>query len=101
AAQLNARDAADRNYRNAYALFRRAGDRLGQAEAAQGLSLLALDADDAERARPLLSEALRGEVATGNQRAASVSRIVLAQLQLQQRDTAGARQSFTRAAREL
>jgi len=101
AAQLNAREEADRNYKNAYALFRRAGDRLGQAEAAQGLSMLALDADDAERARPLLTEALRGEIATGNQRAASVSRIVLAQLLLQQRDTGGSRQSFTRAATEL
>ena len=101
AAHLNARAESERWYRSARVLYRRASDRLGEAEAAQGLGLLLLDADDAPRARILLTEALRGEMATGNARAASVSRMLLGRLSLQQRDTAGARRALAQAASEL
>ncbi|HET9635494.1 MAG TPA: CHAT domain-containing protein [Gemmatimonadaceae bacterium] len=100
-AQLNSRSESERWYRTARALYQQAGDRAGEAEAVQGLGLLLLDADDPSRARRLLTEALNGEVATGNAHAASVTRMFLGELALAQRDTAAARRSFTRAASEL
>jgi CHAT domain-containing protein/tetratricopeptide (TPR) repeat protein len=101
AAQLNVRDESERLYASARLLYRQAGDRLGEADAAQGLGLLLLDADDATRARPLLNDALRGEVATGNHRAASITRMHLGELSLLERDTESARRAFSRAAAEL
>jgi CHAT domain-containing protein/tetratricopeptide (TPR) repeat protein len=101
AAHLNARVESQRLYATAQLLYRRAGDRLGESEAAQGLGLLLLDADDVTRARVLLNEALRGEVAMANHRAASITRMLLGQLSLQERDTVRARRAFADAASEL
>ncbi len=100
-AQLNSRSESERWYQTARRLYQQAGDRLGEAETQQGLGLLLLDADDAPHARRLLTAALNGETAAGNEHAASVTRIFLGELALEQRDTSVARRAFARAAAEL
>jgi CHAT domain-containing protein len=101
AAQLNTRQEAERLYASAELLFRRAGDRVGEAEAQEGRGMLLLDLDKPAAAEPLLNRALRIELATGNRRAASLTRMVLGDLSLRRGDTTGARQQLARAGRQL
>ena len=101
AAELNTRQEAERLYAGAELLYHRAGDRAGEAEAQEGRGMVLLDQDDAAAAEPLLDRALRIELATGNRRAASLTRLVLGDLSLRQGDTTGARQQLSRAAGEL
>ena len=101
AAQLNDRVEAQRLYAVASLLFRRAGDRDGEAEAQQGEGLLFLLADDDRRAAPLLDAALRTQTSSGNQRAAAITRIALGQISARRGDAVGARRQLVRAAGEL
>jgi CHAT domain-containing protein/tetratricopeptide (TPR) repeat protein len=101
AAQLNTRQEAERLYASAELLFRRAGDRVGEAEAQEGRGVLLLDQDQAATAEPLLNRALRIELATGNRRAASLTRMVLGDLSARRGDTTGARRQLARAGTEL
>ena len=101
AAQLNTRPESERLYASAELLYRRAGDRAGEAEAQEGRAVLLLEQDNLSGARPLLDRALRTQLATGNQRAAALTRLVLGDLSLRQGDTTGARQQFTRAGADL
>ena len=89
AIQLNNRPEAGRLYASAELLYHRAGDRAGEAEAQQGRGMLALDEGDFVRAQELLSAARATELATGNRRAASLSRLWLGRLALARGDTAG------------
>jgi CHAT domain-containing protein/tetratricopeptide (TPR) repeat protein len=101
ASQLNSSAESERLYLSARALYHGIGDRRGEAEAQEGLGLLLLDQGDLARARPLLSAALAGELATGNSRAAAITRILLGRLSLKQSDTTSARRSFVKAAAAL
>jgi hypothetical protein len=101
AAQLNTRPESERLYASAELLYHRAGDRAGEAEAQEGRAVLLLEQDKLAEARSLLDRALRTQLATGNQRAASLTRLVLGDLSLQQGDTTGARQQLARAAVDL
>jgi CHAT domain-containing protein len=101
AAQLNTRPEAERLYGSAAALYHRARDHEGEAEAQQGQGMLFLDQDNLDRAQPLLDAALRTEIAAGNQRAASLTRLVLGELALRQGDTTGARLQYARASNDL
>jgi CHAT domain-containing protein/tetratricopeptide (TPR) repeat protein len=100
-AQLNSRTEAERLYARAELLYHRAGDRVGEAEAQEGRGVLLLEQDNLSEAHPLIDRALRTQLATGNQRAVALTRLVLGNLSLQQGDTAGARQQLARAAADL
>lgn len=101
AAQLNSRPEAERLYAGAEQLYRRAGDRAGEAEAQQGHGALLLDQGNAVLARALLDAALRTELSAGSQRAASLTRMLLGRLSLQRGDTAAARRALARASADL
>ena len=101
AVQLNMRPQADRLYDNAQSLFREARDRAGEAEALQGRGMLRLDEGDAAGAQRQLEPALRLQLATGNSRGASLTRLSLAAVALARADTQLARQEYVRAATEL
>ncbi|MBA3557731.1 MAG: tetratricopeptide repeat protein [Gemmatimonadaceae bacterium] len=101
AMQLNMRPQAERLYESAQLLFRGAGDRSGEAEAQQGRGMLLLDQDDTAGAKVQLNAALRTQLASGNPRAASLTRLLLSELSLQTGDTTAARKQLARAATEL
>jgi CHAT domain-containing protein len=101
ARQLNSGPEAERLYASAEQLYRRAGNQVGVAEAQQGQGMLLLDQDKSVQAQGLLAAALRTERATGDERAASLTRIVLGQVSLQRGDTAAARRQLARAASDL
>ena len=101
AVQLNARPDAERLYANAELLYRRAGDRGGEAEAEQGHGELFLDQGNAARAKELLDAALRTELETGNQRAAALTRLWLGQLSLSRGDSTVGRRLLAQASADL
>jgi len=101
AAQLNASADAARLYSDAELLYRRAGDREGEAEARQGQGMLFLDQGDPVRAQQLLDAALAAEIATGNRRAASLSHLWLSRVALRRGDTTGARHHLAVATTDL
>ena len=101
AAQLNTVAEGDRLYSQAELLYRRAGDQAGEAEARQGRGLLFLARDDYARAGTMLEGALRAEVASGNQRAAALTRVSLGQLAAIRGDTALARRLLAQATADL
>src|SRR5437764_946711 len=101
AAQLNTVAEGDRLYSQAELLYRRAGDPAGEAEARQGRGLLFLARDDYARAGTMLEGALRAEVASGNQRAAALTRVSLGQLAAIRGDTALARRLLAQATADL
>jgi CHAT domain-containing protein/tetratricopeptide (TPR) repeat protein len=101
AVQLNARGEADRLYSSAQTFFRRAGDPAGEAEAQEGRALLILSEDAGPGVETSLAAALAAQIAAGNQRAASLTRVSLGQLALRRGDTTNARRQLTRAAADL
>jgi CHAT domain-containing protein len=101
AVQLNTLPEAERLYASAERLFHRAGNRAGEAEAEEGLGMLFIDQDNAARGKELLDRALRTELTTGDRRAASLTRVTLADLSLRRGDTTGARRQLARASAEL
>jgi CHAT domain-containing protein/tetratricopeptide (TPR) repeat protein len=101
AIQLNGRAAADRLYASAQALYHRAGDRQGEADAQHGRGILFLGEDNFVRARELLGAAIATQHAAGNERAASLTRLSLGELSLRVGDTIAARRDFSRASAEL
>ena len=101
ATQLNTRPEAERLYASAELLYHRAGNRAGEAEAEEGLGVLLLEEDDGTRAQEVLDRALRTELATGNRRAASLTRLVLGDLSLRHGDTTAARRQLARASAEF
>jgi CHAT domain-containing protein len=101
AVQLNDRAGAERLYSGAELLYRRAGDRNGQADAQQGLGQLRLARDDFVRAQELLTAAQRSQLGAGNRRAAALTTVSLAQLSVQRGDTTTARKRFDRAVADL
>jgi CHAT domain-containing protein/tetratricopeptide (TPR) repeat protein len=101
AAQLNNRPEARRLYASAERLFRSAGDRSGEAEAQEGQGMLLLEEGETARAKELFGAALTTELAVGNLRSASVTRLWLGQLALRQGDTTEARRQLATASAEL
>ncbi|MEP6572823.1 MAG: CHAT domain-containing tetratricopeptide repeat protein [Gemmatimonadota bacterium] len=101
ARQLNARPEAERLYAGAEQLYRRAGNQNGQAEAQQGRGMLLLEEDDQVRGQSLLATALRTEIASGDARAASLTRLILGGVSLELGDTGTARKQMARAAQDL
>lgn len=101
AAELNARAESERLYERADSLYRRAGDLRGRAEAEAGLATLWLDEGDVGRAQPRLNTALSRELASGDRRAAALTRLTIGRVALARGDTTAARSSFATAAAEL
>jgi len=101
AVELNSFAEADRRYAQAELLYRQAGDPAGQAEAQQGRGVLFLERDNYPRAQALLQGALRTETATGNQRAAALTRLSLGQVAQARGDTTAARPLFAQATADL
>lgn len=101
AAQLNTRPEAERLYASAERLFRNAGDRSGEAEAQEGQGTLLMEEGETARSKELFSAALATELAVGNQRGASLTRLWLGQLALRQGDTAQARRQLATASADL
>jgi len=101
AVRLNALADAERRYRDAERLYRAARDPLGEAEARQGLGLLALVRDAPDRAEESFAAALRAQGTAGHRRAAAITRLLLGRAQWQRGDTAQARRQLAQAAREL
>jgi CHAT domain-containing protein len=101
AVQLNELADAERLYLRAQRLYREAGDLDGEAEAHQGLGLLALERDDHAGAAALFESALRTQEAGGNDRAAGLTRLALGRVARARGDTALARRQLVRAAADL
>ena len=99
--QLNARPEAERLYAAAELLARRGADRDGEAAAQEGEGALLASQGNYARAQELLERALRIESASGNQRAAALTRMQLGVVTLQLGDTVGARRQLTRASVDL
>src|SRR5213593_2102803 len=96
AAQMNAPAEAERLYARAEFLYHQATDASGQAEAQEGRGMLLVGRDTA-RARGLLESALRTELATGNRRAAALTRVSISGLSREVGDTAAARRQLAAA----
>lgn len=101
AVQLNTLADAQRLYVRAEQLYRQAGEPAGEAEALQGRGLLLLARDETLKARVALEAAHRGQLAAGHQRAAALTRVLLAQVSRASGDTATARRELARAAMDL
>lgn len=101
AAELNERAAAARLHATAVRLYREAGDRGGEAEALRGEGAFLLEQDDPDGARARFEAALQAHAAGGDQRAAGLVGLWLAEAHLRGGDTAAARAEVGRAAREL
>lgn len=101
AVRLNALADAERRYRDAERLYRGAQDPLGEAEARQGLGLLALVRDAPDRAEEHFAAALRAQGTAGDRRAAAITRLLLGRAVWQRGDTVQARRQLAQAAREL
>jgi len=100
AVQLNTFPEAERQYRRAVQLSRRAGDGRGAADAERGLGLLLLLRDN-PRAQARLESALRTQEVAGDPRSIALTRLLLGYAQAQRGDTGGARVSLTRAVAQL
>lgn len=100
-ARLNELSKAEQMYKDAEGLFRSAGDARGRAEAMHGSGLLALEKEDYSRAQSQLAGALKIQEAYGETRSAAITRIALGSAAEGRGDIAGARQQYTRAARQL
>ncbi len=101
AVQLNSPAQAERLYARAEFLYRQAGHRAGEADAQEGRGLLLTTRGDHAKAQPLLEAARRQQLGVGNQRAAALTRMSLAQLALKRGDTSAARGHLARATSEL
>ena len=101
AVQLNTLAEAERLYARAEVLFREAGEPEGTAAAQHGRGSLLVEKGDYARAQALLDGALRSQLASGQQRAASLTRLSLGELAAARADTGAARRQLARAAAEL
>ena len=101
AVQLNALAEAERLYGRAEFLFRQVGDLGGTADAQHGRGTLLLEKGDNARAQTLLDAALRSQLASGQQRAAALTRLSLGELAAARGDTTAARRQLARAASDL
>jgi CHAT domain-containing protein/tetratricopeptide (TPR) repeat protein len=101
AVRLNTLPDAERLYAGAVMSYRRSGDRAGEAAAQHGLGVLLLAQEKSASAGPPLEAALRTQLAIGDQRGASVTRLSLADYALQRGDTTGARRQLARASSDL
>ena len=101
AVQLNMLADAERYYAAAESHYRAAGEAQGEAEAQEGLGLLALERGDPARARVLLAGALRTQSGSGDRRGAALTRLSLGRAALARGDTAAARSEVARATAEL
>jgi CHAT domain-containing protein len=101
AGQLNMAVEAERLYAIASSLYRKAGDREGEAEAQHGRALLFLDQDDLARARELLTASLATQRSSGNERGAALTRVALGELSIRRGDMTTARRELMRAAADL
>jgi len=101
AVQFNAFPEAERQYKRAVQLSRRAGDGRGAGDAERGLGLLLLLRDDHPRAQDRLESALHTEELAGDARSVALTRLLLGYAQALRGDTGGARASLTRARSQL
>src|SRR6266568_4457474 len=101
AVEFNALPEAQRLYARAEGLYRLAAQPAGAAGAQEGRGLLLLARDDPVRAQALFETALRTYAGAGEQRAAGLTRISLAQALLAHGDTAGARRELGHASADL
>jgi CHAT domain-containing protein/Tfp pilus assembly protein PilF len=99
--RLNALAESERRYLDAERLYRGARDPLGEAEARQGIGLLALVRDAPGRAEEYFAAALRAQITAGHLRAAAITRLSLGRAVWQRGDTTQARRQLAQAAREL
>jgi CHAT domain-containing protein len=97
AVQSNTVAEAERQYRRAAQLSRRAGDSRGQADAERGLGVLLLYREDYPGAQASLELALRSEAMSGDVRSAALTRLALGYAQAVGGDTAAARRTLTQA----
>ncbi len=93
---LNGSAEADRAYTQAQALYHRANDGGGEAEAVQGRGYLFLLREDYVRARDVLEQALREQV-SADPRSRAVTRLLVGYALRESGDTAGARRVVTTA----
>src|SRR6266571_3951143 len=101
AVEFNALPEAQRLYARAEALYRLAAQPGGEAGAQEGRGLLLLARDDPVRAQALFETALRTYAGAGEQRAAGLTRISLAQALLARGDTTGSRRELGHASADL
>ncbi|HET7038339.1 MAG TPA: CHAT domain-containing protein, partial [Gemmatimonadales bacterium] len=101
AVQLNMLADAERQYAVAEGQYRAVGDAAGEADAAEGLGLLAVERGDVARARTALENALRMHAGAGDRRRAAITRLSLARVALAGGDTAAARDQLATAVGEL
>ncbi|OLC70563.1 MAG: hypothetical protein AUH78_20530 [Gemmatimonadetes bacterium 13_1_40CM_4_69_8] len=94
AAQFNNFAQADREYAQAEALYRRAGENAGLAEAQQGRGFLRLVWEDYQRAQVVLESAARTQAASGDGRSAALTRVLVGYAQQHRGDTAAARRTL-------
>ena len=101
AVQLNTLAEAERLYARAELLFRQAGESEGTAAAQHGRGTLLVEKGDFTRAQTLLDGALRSQLASGEKRAAALTRLSLGVLAAERGDTGAARRHLSRAAADL
>jgi CHAT domain-containing protein len=101
AVQMNSVAEGERFYAQAEFLYRQSGNRAGEADAQEGRGLLLISRGDYARAQALLDAARRTQLGIGNQRAAALTRMSLAQLALKRGDTTTARVHLARALADL
>ncbi|HEX2721889.1 MAG TPA: tetratricopeptide repeat protein, partial [Gemmatimonadaceae bacterium] len=99
--RLNELSKAERMYKDAQNLYRKAGDERGQAVAFHGLGLLLLEKEDYALAQSQLARALHIQQAFGDARAAAITRIALGSVAESRGDVAGARRHYTGAHSQL
>ncbi len=101
AVEFNALADAQRLYARAEALYRLAAEPAGEAAAQEGRGLLFLAREEPVQAQALFEAALRTQLGAGEQRAAALTRVSLAQALAARGDTSGARRQLARASTDL
>lgn len=97
AVHLNSPDEADRQFARAEALYRRAGDVRGEAEAQRGRAILLSDRHQYPRSLSLLTSAQRRLTATGDRRAAALAMLMIGDVQRQAGNPVAARRALESA----
>lgn len=101
AVRLNALAEAEELYALAMQRYRQAGNLEGEAEANHGMGLLSLWRGDHARAEALFESALRVQQASGDERAAALTRLELGRVARARGDTALARRQVAQAIEDL
>ena len=101
ATDFNSFDEADRQYHRAEALFQRADDAVGVAQAQEGIGFLHLVREDYPQAQIALELAARTYQVLGLKRSAALSRMLLGHVHLARADTAAAALAFRGSADSL